>query len=82
MKFIKWLFITILTLVLLLIAGGFVLSYFYKDEIVAKVKTDINKNFDATIDFGSVGLSFLRSFPDFNLQLEDLNIQGKDGIFM
>lgn len=78
MKFIKWLFITILTLVLLLVVGGFVLSYFYKDEIVAKVKTDINKNFDATIDFGSVDLSFLRSFPDFNLQLQDLNIQGKD----
>jgi len=78
MKFIKWLFITILTLVLLLVVGGFVLSYFYKDEIVAKVKTDINKNFDATIDFGRVDLSFLRSFPDFNLQLQNLNIQGKD----
>ena len=77
MKFIKWLFITILTLVILLIAGGFVLSYFYKDEIVAKVKSDINKNFDATIDFGDVDLSFLRSFPDFNLQLKDLNVQGK-----
>ncbi len=78
MKFIKWLFFTILFLVILLIAGGFVLSYFYKDEIVAKVKTDINKNFDATIDFGDVDLSFLRSFPDFNLQLKDLNIKGKD----
>lgn len=78
MKFIKWFFITILTLVVLLIAGGFVLSYFYKDEIVAKVKSDINKNFEATIDFGDVDLSFLRSFPDFNLQLKDLNIKGKD----
>ncbi len=78
MKFIKWLFIILLTLVVLLIAGGFVLSYFYKDEIVSKVKTDINKNFDATIDFGAVDLSFLRSFPDFNLQLKDLNIKGQD----
>ena len=78
MKFLKWLFFTILFLIVLLIAGGFVLSYFYKDEIVAKVKSDINKNFDATIDFGDVDLSFLRSFPDFNLQLKDLNIKGKD----
>ncbi len=78
MKFIKWLFISLLTLLILLIVGGFVLSYFYKDEIVSKVKTDINKNFDATIDFGDVDLSFLRSFPDFNLQLKDLNIKGKD----
>ncbi len=78
MKFIKWLFFTILFLIVLLIAGGFILSYFYKDEIVAKVKSDINKNFDATIDFGDVDLSFLRSFPDFNLQLKDLNIKGKD----
>ena len=78
MKFLKWLFFTLFFLIVLLIAGGFVLSYFYKDEIVAKVKSDINKNFDATIDFGDVDLSFLRSFPDFNLQLKDLNIKGKD----
>ena len=78
MKFIKWIFITIFTLLFLLVAGGFILTYFYKDEIVAKVKSDINKNVDATIDFGSVDLSFLRSFPDFNLQIKDLNITGKD----
>ena len=78
MKFIKWIFLTIFTLIILLVAGGFILSYFYKDEIVAKVKSDINKNVEATIDFGSVDLSFLKSFPDFNLQIKDLNISGKD----
>jgi len=78
MKFIKWIFLTLITLIILLVAGGFILSYFYKDEIVAKVKSDINKNVEATIDFGSVDLSFLKSFPDFNLQIKDLNISGKD----
>lgn len=78
MKAIKRLFLTVFAILFLLVIGGVILGYFYKDEIVARVKSDINKNFDAEIDFGSVDLSFWKSFPDVNLQLNDLKVVGQD----
>ncbi|MFP4288837.1 MAG: AsmA-like C-terminal region-containing protein [Bacteroidales bacterium] len=53
------------------------LPYIFKDRIVEQVKIAMNQNLDATIDFGDFGLSFLRSFPDVSLSINDLSVIGK-----
>ncbi len=75
-KAIKRIFFFLFGILFLLIVGGIALSYIYKDEIAAKVKSDINKNFNAVIDYGSVDLSIIKSFPDFSFQMNDFSITG------
>ena len=59
MKIVKKLLLFFFGTLFLFIIAGVALTYFYKDEIVAKVKTDINKNFNAVVDFGHVDLSLI-----------------------
>ena len=76
MKIVKRLFFFLFGLLFLLIAGGFLLTWMYKDEIIAKVKEDINKNVNGVVDFGEVNLSIIKSFPDFNFAISDFSITG------
>jgi hypothetical protein len=61
-----------------LIGAAVAIPYFFKDEIMAKVQEEINKNVNATVSFDDVGLSLFRSFPNFSLRLEGLEVIGKD----
>lgn len=56
----------------------FTLPFFFKGKIESAVKTAANENINARLDFGSVDLSFIRSFPYLNLRLQDLSILGVD----
>lgn len=64
------------SLLLILVIAAFAIPYFYKDKIVEYVKTDINKNLNAVVDFEDVHLSLFKSFPDFNFTIENLSITG------
>lgn len=75
---IKKAFKILIFLFLVLIIAAVAIPYFYKDEIVENVKSEINKNLDATVDFEDVSLSLFKSFPDFNFGLEDLSVVGID----
>lgn len=68
----------VFALLVSLIAALFAIPYFYKDKIVAYVKEDINKNLNAKVDFKDVDLSLFKSFPDFNLRLKELTVDGVD----
>jgi hypothetical protein len=71
----KWLKIGLIAFVVLM--GTLVaLPFIFEDRIVARVKTEINKNVRATVDFGDYGLSLFRSFPDFSLSLEAVTVDG------
>lgn len=50
---------------------------FFKGTIVSMVKEEINKNLDASIDFESASLSFIRHFPSLTLDLKRLTVEGK-----
>ncbi|MFT4666249.1 MAG: hypothetical protein ACI9RM_000905 [Ulvibacter sp.] len=63
-------------ILLLLIIAALAIPYFFKDQIVERIKTDINKNLDATVDFTDVNLSLLRSFPDFNFAMSNFTLTG------
>ncbi|HEX2608635.1 MAG TPA: AsmA-like C-terminal region-containing protein [Flavisolibacter sp.] len=61
-------------LILLLLA--FLVPILFKGRIVTLVKSEINKNLTAKVDFKDVSLSFFRHFPKLSLNLEDLSVVG------
>lgn len=60
------------TILLLLI----VLPFALKGKIVERVKTEINKNLNAQVEFGAFRLSFIRSFPNVLVRVDELKIIG------
>jgi hypothetical protein len=59
-----------LVLIILFVGALVAIPYFFKDEILTTVKTEINKSVNAKVDFADVDISLLRSFPDLSLRLE------------
>ena len=69
-KILKIIGITILVIFLLLLAIPFVFQSKIKDII----KQTINKNLNAHVEFSDVNLSFIRSFPQAQVDVSDLVI--------
>lgn len=61
----------------LLVAALVAIPLFFKQTLVEKVKTTINKNVNAEVEFADLKLSLLRSFPMVSLDLTDVRITGK-----
>ncbi len=74
----KTLFKILGILILLILALAILLPIIFKGKIFEIAKTEINKTVNATVDFGDLSLSLFRSFPDFNLRIDNLTIVGKD----
>jgi vacuolar-type H+-ATPase subunit H len=71
--FLKIIGILVLVVLLAMVA----IPYFFRDQIVEKVKQEINKNVNAQVDFTDFSLSLFRSFPNFNFRLEGLSVVNK-----
>jgi len=57
-----------------------VIPLFFKDQIKAKLDSEIAQSVDAEIKFKDYGLSFFRHFPNLTLSLDDISIVGtKEG---
>lgn len=69
---------TIGLLIVLVFAAAVTLPIIYKDEIKAKLKTTINDNVNAEINYGDFSLSIIRSFPNLSFIMEDLTVVGVD----
>ncbi len=63
---------------LLLLVLIFTLPFLFKDKIVEKVKTEINNNVNAKVNFKDVGISVFSNFPNFTLSLDNLTVVGID----
>ncbi|MFB6454471.1 AsmA-like C-terminal region-containing protein [Chitinophaga sp. Hz27] len=72
-KILKIVGITFIVLILAAIA----IPYFFKDKIMATVKTELNKQLNARVDFKDVDISLIRHFPRLAVALEDLQVIGK-----
>lgn len=72
-KFIKIAVGIFLFLILLLIF----LPIFFKGQITAIVKNEINKRIEATLNFSDVGLNLFEHFPDFTLSVDNITIVNK-----
>src|ERR1043166_5940200 len=73
-RIVKWIAISFLILILLLITAPFI----FKDKIVAIVKEQANKNLNAKVDFGEFDLSLFSSFPDFRFNIKNVSVVGVD----
>lgn len=66
-----------ITMVVLILAA-FAIPYFFKDKIIAKVKTELNNRLNAKVNFKDVDISIFRHFPRLAVGLEDLQVVGID----
>jgi hypothetical protein len=71
-KFLKVTLIVILILFVVL----FTLPFLFKGKIIEIVKTEINKNINAKVDFADVNISLIRKFPRVSAAVEKLQIIG------
>jgi hypothetical protein len=71
-KFLKILFIIISVILLALI----ILPFAFKGKITEQVKSAINENVNARVDFDNFGISFFRSFPAVSFRLKGLSVVG------
>lgn len=63
---------------LIIITGIILIPFVFKGKIERIVKSEINKNLNAKVDFAEADVSLIRHFPDLSLRLENLNIIGTD----
>lgn len=62
--------VTLLTIIVLLIAAPFL----FQSQIKNMLKKAINDNLNAQVEFSNVSLSFIKSFPQANVNVSDLSI--------
>lgn len=74
----KKFFLGIAIVLVILLGLMIALPYFFKDEIVAQVKTSANESLNAKLEFKDVSISFFRHFPRLSVGLEQLDISGID----
>jgi uncharacterized protein involved in outer membrane biogenesis len=77
-RLIKWFFRILAILIGIIIIGLIVVPMLFKDQMLVKVKQEINKNVKAEVEFTDFKLSLLKSFPDLNLGLQELSVKGVD----
>lgn len=69
-KFLK----IVLIVFVVLVAAAVAIPYLFKDKIMAIVKTELNKQLNAKVDFKDVDISLIRHFPRLAVGLEELQI--------
>jgi hypothetical protein len=71
-KTLKYTGIVFLSLILL----AFSVPFLFKSKIVKLVKTEINKNIAAKVEFKNVSVSLFRHFPKLSIGLDDISVSG------
>ncbi len=62
----------------LLLGAAITLPIIFKNDIIVKVKSLINDNLTAKVEFGDFSISVLRSFPNLSFSIENLSVAGTD----
>jgi len=75
---IKKIVLSIAIIFIVLLAAAISIPVFFKDTIIAKVKTAINEKVNAKVSFEEFDLGIIRSFPDLGISLNNLVIIGTD----
>jgi hypothetical protein len=75
---VKKIAFTVLIVFVVLLAAAAAVPLFFKQEIDAKIKSTINENVNAKVDFKDLDISLIRSFPDLGIKLQHLTVVGTD----
>ncbi len=73
-KLLKWSGISLIVIIIILI----LIPILFKDQIIQLIKDEANASLNATLDFGEADLTFITTFPNLTLSIDDLSIKGKD----
>jgi len=76
MKIVKKILKILGIVILLLLVALIVLPIIFSDEIMEKVKTEINSSVDAKINFGKAGIVLLKGFPNITVDIADVDVVG------
>ncbi len=66
----------LLFLVLFILLAMIVIPVLFKDQILTRVQTEINKQVEARVAFSDLKLSLFRNFPKLTISLHDLSVAG------
>lgn len=77
-KIIKWFLRILLIFIGLLIILLIVIPLFFKDDMLVRVKKEINNNVNAKVEFADFKLSIFKTFPNLNLGLHEVSVTGID----
>ncbi len=67
------------TLAALLVIGVLLVPLVFRDQIVERVRAEINERLDANVSFAEVDVSLLSTFPTLTAEVKELSISGKGG---
>jgi len=70
--------ITFAILLVILFTAAACIPFIFKKQIVAKVKSSINDEVNAKVNFEEFDLSLISSFPNLGIELNDLSVVGID----
>ncbi len=73
----KTLIITGIVIAVLILALA-LLPLLFKQTLIDKTKSVINKNVNADVEFADLKLSFIRNFPKITLELTEVSVIGRD----
>lgn len=76
----KCLLLILLSLVILIVAAGILITYVYEFEITAIVLKEINKSINTEISIKDARFSVFRKFPHATVELTDVAIKAGKGI--
>ena len=71
-KVVKWIGLSFVGLFLILL----ILPYFFKNEIKELVLKEVNKTLNAELSMGDFDLTFIRTFPNMTIELNDTKVVG------
>ncbi len=77
MKLVKRLFAGLGILILLIIIAGLLIPVLFKDKILTLVKTEVNKQLNAQVDFKDLDLSIFKHFPTLTVSIQDIYVANK-----
>jgi hypothetical protein len=69
----------VITGIILVVLLGVLIAvpFVFRDALIEKARTTINRNLNATIAFRDLRISLIRDFPKASLQLQDVSVTGK-----
>jgi uncharacterized protein involved in outer membrane biogenesis len=69
--------VALAVLVVLVVAAAVAVPFLFKDKIEAAVKEQVNRNVNATVQWGDWDLGILRSFPNASVAVENVRVCNK-----
>ena len=74
----KKIVIILFVLIALLLVSAILIPVLFKGGLIDKTKTAINEQVNAIVEFNDLNISLFKSFPEVQVELENLSITGKD----